>query len=113
MNAVQSLFTTSNATVSQLLLKGRAVIIDVRTPREFKAGHIDKSYNFPLNTLVVNVKTLQSFGKPLVLVSQTGKHSQQAQNLLSEKGIECYNFGSWQELKHTLQTEIKSDRIKN
>lgn len=105
MNFFNTLFKSSKNKVDLLhLIENGAVIIDVRTPGEYKIGHIKDSYNFPLNTLVENSKTLESFQKPLVLVCKSGKRSQQAQIILSEKGIESYNSGAWDTLNDKLYT---------
>lgn len=105
MSFFSTLFKSSKNRVDVLqLIENGAVIIDVRTPGEFKGGHIKDSYNFPLNTLSQNVKTLQSFHKPLVLVCKSGKRSETAEMRLKERGVECYSFGAWEKLDQKLHT---------
>lgn len=107
MSLFSSIFKSvkSKTDVLQLIENG-SVIIDVRTPGEFKAGHIKESYNFPLNTLPDNLKILESFHRSLVLVCKSGGRSNKAKEILSESGIECYNGGAWDALNRKLHVAI-------
>jgi rhodanese-related sulfurtransferase len=63
-----------------------AVLLDVRTPQEYKAGHIPGSKNISLQTLD-NVKSVAA-GKdtPLFVYCQSGNRSKQASMILEKMG---------------------------
>jgi rhodanese-related sulfurtransferase len=65
--------------------KTPVVLIDVRTPEEFKEGHIPGAISMPLDTLE-GVKTLPQGGK-IILYCKSGRRSQEAFRILSAKGF--------------------------
>lgn len=84
------------------LVQNGAVIIDVRTPAEYKAGHIKGSLNFPLDTLKQKVADIKKRQKPVITVCRSGARSSMGRNLLKQNGIEAYNGGSWDGLERKL-----------
>lgn len=76
----------------QLLDQG-AVVIDVRTPGEFKNGHVKGSINMPLNE--IGNKIAQFKGKTVITVCASGMRSGQARGILASKGITAHNGGPW------------------
>lgn len=78
------------------LMKNGAVVIDVRTPQEFRHGHFSRSKNIPLNSLPHKVQTLM--GKEVILVCKSGARAAQASNFLKQNGITSYNAGPWTSL---------------
>lgn len=97
MRFFQNVFKNKSGALTQLLGQG-AIIINVRTPAEFKSGHIKNSKNFPLNELKQNVDELRSYQKPLILVCQSGMRSITAKAFLESKGLQAFNGGSWSAL---------------
>ena len=77
------------------LLENGAPVIDVRTPQEFAFGNAPGSKNIPLNEIVDRLEEIEKIEGPLILCCASGNRSGQACHFLSEKGIECYNGGSW------------------
>jgi phage shock protein E len=71
-----------------------AVVLDVRTPDEFKGGHAPGSKNVPLNLLPGKVNQFK--GKEVIVVCLSGGRAGQARNLLAQKGISAVNAGPWQ-----------------
>ena len=57
------------AYIKELYANG-AVIIDVRTPDEFRSGHIKSSINIPLQTLSQKITTIPSTVTPHQLVKK-------------------------------------------
>jgi phage shock protein E len=77
------------------LLDDGAVIIDVRTPAEFKGGSVPGSENIPLQNLSGKMKQIKSLQVPVITVCASGMRSGTAKAQLSAAGVECYNGGPW------------------
>lgn len=83
---------------SDLIKNQNAKIVDVRTPAEYKSGHIKGSVNIPLNTLSASTKKLKGT-EPIVLCCASGMRSGQAVSILKSQGFtQVYNGGSWHSL---------------
>lgn len=63
-----------------------ALLIDVREPHEFKAGHIPGAKNLPLSQLQSKWNELPE-GKPVLVYCQSGMRSKRAAAMLRRKGI--------------------------
>ena len=81
------------------LVTNCAIIVDVRTSGEFKAGHIPGSKNFPLDNIRTKVADLKKLNKPVITVCRSGARSGMAKGILKSAGIEVYNGGAWTSLK--------------
>ena len=86
----------------QLVSEG-ALIIDVRSPAEFKSGHIKGSTNIPVDKIKNKTQELQSKGKAIITVCRSGSRSGMAKSILTSAGIKAYNGGPW----NSLQGKIK------
>ncbi len=75
------------------LLDDGAVVVDVRTPGEFKGGHVKGSVNINLGDL--NKKMGQFKGKTVITVCASGMRSGQAKGMLLKNGITAHNGGPW------------------
>ena len=70
-----------------------AQLLDVRSPAEFKNGHIDGAKNIPVDQLPSRVKELKK-GKTIVLYCQSGARAGRAQTMLKGAGWEeVHNLG--------------------
>lgn len=81
------------------LVEAGAMIIDVRTPQEFDAGHIKDSKNIPLQNFQKYIPELKKSGKPIITVCRSGSRSGMAKSILKSAGIETYNGGPWNVLR--------------
>lgn len=88
--------------ISQLIKDKKGIIVDVRTPQEFKSAHAAGSINIPLQDLPAKVNEIKSMKAPIILCCASGNRSGQAGNFLSKQGIECYNAGSWVEVNYSI-----------
>lgn len=88
-------------------LRNGAVILDVRTQKEYEAGHIEGSINISLGTLREKYKELDP-GKIYVIYCSHGLRSVKAEKLLKERGfIHVLNGGAMPDL----QKEIDALKI--
>lgn len=79
-----------------------AKIIDVRSPQEYRGGHVPGSVNIPLDRIGSEVERLKKSGKPVILCCASGNRSGSATSLLKQNGIEAYNGGGWASLRSKL-----------
>lgn len=98
---LKKLFGGASVNYKELISKG-AIIADVRSTGEFKAGHIPGSKNFPLDNIRSKVNDLKKFNKPVITVCRSGTRSGIAKGILKSAGIEVYNGGPWTSLKSKL-----------
>jgi rhodanese-related sulfurtransferase len=76
-----------------------AIIVDVRTPAEYKEGHIKGSINLPLQTLGDNLNKLKK-DQVIITCCRSGSRSGMAKRMLKRNGFEqVHNGGSWTSLK--------------
>ncbi len=84
---------------ADLIHNQKAKIVDVRTPAEFKSGHIKGSQNIPLNNIHSAQKKLKG-NQPIVLICASGMRSGQAVHILKSQGFtDVYNGGGWRSLQ--------------
>ena len=71
-----------------------AMLVDVRTPDEFAAGHLPGAVNIPVEELPRRFAELGSPEKPLVVYCRSGARSSRAERLLKERGFQdVFNLG--------------------
>lgn len=87
-------------TVEEIIKKDLGTIIDVRSYREFMGGHVVDSINIALNEIPERLEKIKNLTMPLILCCASGNRSDQAQQFLSQQGIECYNGGSWLDVNY-------------
>lgn len=71
-----------------------ALLVDVRTPREYATGHLEGAINIPVQELEHRTAELGEKTRPVVLYCRSGARSGSAQRLLRERGFTAaYNLG--------------------
>ncbi len=98
---LKKLFGGASVDYKELVTNG-AIIVDVRSASEYKAGHIPGSKNFPLDSIRTKLKELKNTNKPVITVCRSGARSGMAKGILKSAGIEVYNGGPWTSLKSKL-----------
>jgi phage shock protein E len=98
---LKKLFTGSSVDLRELVNNG-AVIIDVRSPGEYKAGHVQGSKNYPLENIRSKIAEVKKMGKPVITVCRSGTRSGIAKGILKSADIEVYNGGAWTSLKNKI-----------
>lgn len=66
-------------------------VIDVRSPGEFRSGHLEKAKNIPLDQLsgkVSEISAMSSKGKDILLYCHSGSRSSMAYRILKNANIE-------------------------
>jgi len=63
-------------------------ILDVRSPSEFRGGHIRQAKNVPLNT----IKNHQEKDREIYVICQSGVRSKKAAKILKQKGYNVINI---------------------
>lgn len=72
-----------------LLKKESITLLDVRVVEQFRSGHIKEAVNFPL----ADIDNYQGpKDEPIYLVCRTGNKSEQASEILKEKGYQTFNM---------------------
>ena len=100
LNFLKKLFGGKSVDYKELIANG-AQIIDVRTPGEFKGGHIKNSKNIPLQQLQNQLKKLDK-KKPVITCCASGMRSASAKGILQNNGFEVYNGGAWSSLQNKI-----------
>ncbi|MDX1905949.1 MAG: rhodanese-like domain-containing protein [Bacteroidia bacterium] len=77
-------------------------IIDVRTPAEFRGGHVAQSVNIPLQEIPQRLDEIRSLPQPILLCCASGNRSGQATAWLRQQGLNCENGGSWLEVNYAM-----------
>jgi phage shock protein E len=99
---VKNLFRSETKINFAELVKNGAIILDVRTKKEFENGHMPEAINIPLDLIRGNVSR---FNKNSVIItcSAPGKRSASAKSILNYSEFhKVYNAGNWLKLKNQL-----------
>lgn len=99
MNLLQRIFGTGTKVDFKQLVLNKAIILDVRTPEEFKSGHIKGAINVPLQKLAGKTAEIKKMNKPVITCCLSGGRSSVAKGQLAKAGIEVYNGGGWTSLQ--------------
>lgn len=84
------------------LVKQGAVILDVRSPGEYKQGHIKGSINAPLNELNSHITKIKK-EKTIITCCASGMRSASAKSILKSNGFNTvYNGGGWSSLQNKI-----------
>ncbi len=86
--------------LAQLKANG-AIILDVRTPGEYKSGHIKGSKNIPLQELSRKLNSLDK-KKTIITCCASGMRSGSAKSILKSNGFDVHNGGGWQSLQNKI-----------
>lgn len=87
------------------LLRQGALLIDVRTPGEFAAGHVEGAINVPLDQLTEKIgRRAKKKSTPIIVYCHSGSRSGMAKKLLLRQGYEqVVNGGSLHRMRAILR----------
>ena len=74
------------------LVASGATLLDVRTPEEFAAGHIDGAVNVPVDEVGSRLSGIPH-DEPVVVYCHSGRRAARAAQTLSQNGYQVYNLG--------------------
>lgn len=67
---------------------GSSFVLDVRTPEEYAAGHVENAFNIPHDRLAEKMSEIQKFANvPVVVYCKSGGRAAIATELLAESGF--------------------------
>ena len=95
LDFIKSILNPERPDIAGLLAEG-AIIIDVRTPQEFKNGHAKKAINIPVNQIGSKINKIKGYNKPVITCCASGARSGAAASKLRVAGIDAVNGGPWQ-----------------
>jgi rhodanese-related sulfurtransferase len=87
---------------TQMINQGKTLIIDVRDPAQFAAGHLRDAQNIPIKELPKRIGELDKFkSRKVIVVCQSGMQSSKATSQLKKAGFsEVYSLNgglaAWQ-----------------
>lgn len=85
---------TSTDEAHRLVAEG-ALLLDVRTTREFAQGHLPGALNIPVQNLSGRLGELDDRDRPIVVYCASGVRSARARRMLSRAGYgSVYDLGS-------------------
>jgi rhodanese-related sulfurtransferase len=96
---IKNLLGMGPAVDIQALIANGAKIVDVRTPAEYKDGHLNGSINLPLQTLRSQMNKLKK-DEVIITCCRSGSRSGMARRQLQAAGFtQVYNGGPWNSIK--------------
>lgn len=99
MSILSNLFGGGRNQKVQAMIAAGAVVIDVRSPQEFKGGHFKGSKNIPLDRIQTEAQKIKALDKPVVVCCASGMRSSQAKSILLNQGVKVVeNGGGWTSL---------------
>lgn len=88
-------------TQSQIKPKAKGVWIDVRSPEEYKAGHLSNSVNIPVGDIASKISVIEpNKDNPINLYCRSGRRAEVARKELLKLGYtNVTNHGGYEDLK--------------
>ncbi|PKA83354.1 rhodanese-like domain-containing protein [Ulvibacter sp. MAR_2010_11] len=94
MGIFDFLFGNKNDKIRDFMSRG-AVIVDVRSKKEYDSGAIPGSKHIPLPEISSKISEIKKWDKPVILCCASGVRSGSASGILKSNGVEAINGGGW------------------
>lgn len=75
------------------LVANGALLLDVRTPEEFREHHVEGAVNIPVQELASRMREVGSHERPVVVYCRSGGRSASAAALLKRAGYQVHDIG--------------------
>lgn len=95
------LFSNNTQKIQDFKNRG-AIILDVRSKKEYESGAIPGSMHIPLPELSSKINELKQLNKPFITCCASGVRSGSAAGTLKNNGMEALNGGGWASLSKKL-----------
>ena len=84
--------------------EAKAVWVDVRTPAEYQAGHLEGAHNIPVEDIVSQIHTVApDKNPPVMLYCKSGRRAERARQALTAEGYtHVENRGGYEDLVRQL-----------
>lgn len=94
-------------TLKEIIKDPSTKFIDVRTPGEYMAGHVEGAVNIPLDQIHSRIREVENRnGSPVVLYCRSGNRSASALSIVQQKGVKnVYNGGSIRDVQRFLSDD--------
>ena len=102
MGLLDFLFGDKKKQINNYLKKG-ALILDVRTVKEYNADHIENAIHIPIAELKSRINEVKKLNKPIIAHCRSGVRSAQAARILKANTIDAINGGGLSTMKSALQ----------
>ena len=98
---LKNIFSNTNDDLKKIVNDG-AFLVDVRSPDEYKSGHVKGSVNIPLDQIGKQIAKFK--GKTnIVVFCRSGMRSGQAKSILEQNGFtNVTNGGTWDKINQLL-----------
>lgn len=83
---------SQNSTARKLVAEG-ALLLDVRTPGEYAAGHVDGAVNIPVQELGARIREVGPTSRKVVVYCRSGARSASATGMLRVAGYDVTDVG--------------------
>jgi rhodanese-related sulfurtransferase len=77
---------------ARLVAEENALVVDVRTPAEYAAGHVDGALNVPVQELPEGAAQIDR-SRPVIVYCRSGRRSANAARILAQRGYQVYDLG--------------------
>lgn len=113
---VSNLYATDPYTAYEMVLDGKAVLIDVREMEELKEGMIKEAAWFPKSEMIPGSQMVEDFkdfvgDKKVFVYCEGGKRALACQEILRKEGVKAESIGGYKDLKKILPTKSIYQRV--
>jgi phage shock protein E len=99
INTLKQLLGIGPSVDYKKLIDAGALILDVRSPGEYRTGHPKGAVNVPLDKIREYAKKQKNKGQVIITCCASGMRSGSAKSTLQNDGFEnVYNGGPWQKV---------------
>lgn len=102
MGIFDFIFGIKKRQIHELLEQG-AIILDVRTQREWDRGHIKNAKHIPLDELKNRIGEVKTLKKPIITCCASGARSAKAAEYLNFNNVVATNGGGWLSLNKKIR----------